>query len=76
MSYDSSKYGFTKIRTGEVDNLSISWDYEADPMDRNGRTAVLLYVPWTESTDHHHISLNRDEAKALRDWLDAFLADV
>jgi hypothetical protein len=82
MSY-KDRYGITKIRDAVIDNLSISWDadcmYPNSPEDveKKDRYPVFLYTPWMEDTGtHYHISLSKEEAKALKDWLEEYLKDV
>jgi hypothetical protein len=49
--------------------LSISQDYWDDKDDLTQRTAVLYWSPYTLDTEHDHISMNQDEARALYEWL-------
>lgn len=75
--YHNKRHGSTDIRDGDVDNLGISWDYDDDPLDKAQRQAVFLYTPWMKDTNvHYHISLNREEARKLRDWLTDFVEDT
>ena len=87
MAYED-RHGVTNIRDaskmtveerkkeGIYDIFNLSWDYEDDEADKSQREAVILYIPLSTSSEHHHIPMNREEAKIMRDWLDAFLEDT
>lgn len=61
------------IRDNKI--LSVSQDYWDDENDLTQRKAVLLWVPYTKSTEHDHISMNKEEARKLYKWLGEFLKD-
>ncbi|MCX6128418.1 MAG: hypothetical protein NTX25_05055 [Proteobacteria bacterium] len=72
------KHGITDIKASKRDNLSISVDQD---IDQNGlqseKYPVFLYTPSMADTgEHYHIVLRREEAKALKEWLEAYLADT
>lgn len=70
------RYGSTQIKSKRRDNLRIGWDCEDDPKDIKQRFPVFLFTPDMENTnDHHHIVLDKKQAKILRDWLDAYLKE-
>lgn len=76
MSY-KDKFGITKIRTkeeSERDVMSLSID-EDHFSDTDEVVPVILYIPYYPEHDHSHITLNRNQATKLRDWLNEYLAD-
>lgn len=78
MAY-KDRYGITKIIDSDVDNLSISMDeiHRIGLESKDGEIGpVFLYTPdMSDKKNHYHISLNLQEAKLLRDWLNNLLAD-
>lgn len=59
-----------KIRDTERDNLQISEDTDFDEKP----IAVLLFTPDMDNTsEHHHIELDREQATALKQWLHEYL---
>jgi len=50
--------------------LSISLDYDTDP---DKVYPVLLYIPDIRQFEHHHISLNKKQARKLHKWLGKYL---
>ncbi len=83
MSY-KDRYGSTKLRDTKLDNLSIGWDNFVNssenfdkPKYAKNRIPVFLFTPNMEDTnEHHHIMLNKKQAKVLRDWLNDYLKDT
>ena len=76
MAY-KDKFGITKIREGQTNNLDISWDYENDPNDLKQRKAVFLFTPdMKNAMEHYHIELDQQQANVLRKWLNQFLNEV
>ena len=76
MSYED-KFGITEIRTGQIDRLSLSYDYETDPKQRY---PVFLYTPDMEDKSHGcphhaHIHFTPEQAKVMRDWFIAYCDD-
>ena len=65
----SDRFGITKVRESDQDNLTLSIDIDEKP------TAVMLYIPDINDHEHFHIHLNKDQAKIMRDWLSAFIED-
>jgi hypothetical protein len=75
MSY-KDRYGSTVINNEKIDNLQINWDYDDDAEDIKQRFPVLLYTPWMEDTKNHfHISLNKEQAKVMKEWLEEYLKE-
>lgn len=80
MSY-KDKFGITDInpQSEKIDCLSVSYDYYDNEEDRH---PVFLYTPHMEDLDsggcphHYHITLTKERAKVLRDWLNEYLEDV
>ena len=77
MAYED-RFGVTKIRTGQRDQLSISYDYctvgaEAD--EKMKRYPMFLYVPDPEESDHSHIGITTEQAVMIRDWFVAYCDD-
>ncbi len=75
MSYQD-KHGHTVVFKNDRHQFSVTWDFDTDPNDKSQRIVDLLYVPDLAKAAHEHIRLAHDEARALRDWLSAFLADI
>lgn len=73
MSYED-RYSITKIRDTETDRISMSIDENIEK-DDGEVGAVMLYVPYIKESEHSHIPFDREQATALRDWLDKFLAE-
>lgn len=60
-----------KIRDTERDNLQISEDVA---IDDGAPIAVLLFTPdMADTSEHHHIELDREQAAALKQWLHEYL---
>ena len=74
--YKNEYAGHVEICPGKHCNLQISWDYDNDLDDKQNRTAVLLWTPHMEKSDHEHIVMNRKQATILRDWLNEYLRDI
>jgi hypothetical protein len=53
--------------------LSIARDYGSDPHDVY---PVFTFVPDVSKPEHFHISLQRAEARSLRDWLKAYCKET
>jgi hypothetical protein len=63
-----------KVKDERRDNLSISLDYDTD---REKTYPVLLFTPDIEKTaDHHHITLSREQAQLLHQWLSEYLSTL
>lgn len=80
MSYKKHRYGSTTIRSEQRDNLSIGWDadvYEPETCSKSRRYPVFLYTPdMRDLNTHYHISLNKQQAKQLKQWLEDYLEDT
>lgn len=65
------QFSILDITEGYKDCLSISRDYEED---ENKIFPVFLFTPDAAYPDeHYHVSLTREQAEALRNWLNAYL---
>lgn len=59
------------IRAEKTNNLIISED---TGRSSDEPVAVLLFTPtMTDTFEHHHIELSREQAAALKQWLHEFL---
>ena len=68
------RYGSTKIVNRKLDNLSISFDCGTRRFRTDEVGAVFLYTPdMTNTSDHYHIEIKREEAIILKEWLELFL---
>jgi hypothetical protein len=73
MAYED-RFAITKIIDQNRDNLSVSFDSGTRRFKENEVGAVLLYTPdMSNTSEHYHIELNRQEATLLKEWLEAFL---
>jgi hypothetical protein len=66
----SSKYAITDIRKEKRDSISMS----IDEHDEGVIIPVMLYTPEKGKHDHSHIEFSLEQAMALRDWLNCYLA--
>lgn len=70
------RFGITNIKKSKFSNLSISWDFDNDEKDVGQRMPILFFTPdMSNKNEHHHISLNHKQAKALCKWLGDYLED-
>jgi hypothetical protein len=73
MTYNN-RYGITKIINQDRDNLSVSFDSGTRRIKEDEVGVVFLYTPDMSNTkEHYHIELNRQEATLLKEWLESFL---
>jgi hypothetical protein len=63
-----------ELKAGKRDNLQINLDFDFNPLDPY---PVFLFTPNMEDTNqHYHISLNKNEAKALQSWLTKYIQRI
>lgn len=68
------RYGSTSIVNRKLDNLSVSFDCGTRRFSVNEVGVVLLFTPdMSNTSEHFHIEIKREEAIILKEWLDLFL---
>ena len=68
----NEKYMIKNIRNTGIDRISMSID-ENGEKDSFEVGAIMLHIPNIAENEHSHIPFDREQATALRDWLNDFL---
>jgi hypothetical protein len=56
-----NKFGYTKIKSKQINNFIISWDYNTTP---KSKFPVFLFTPDMDDTNnHYHIKLDKTQAR-------------
>lgn len=66
----------TKSYGSPNEQLSVLFDFDTNPSNKEKWKLMFLYVPNVKEFEHFHIELKKSEAKKLRDWLDHFIKET